>query len=133
MAATSNPGKSERLFVWVERLRRAGLIEIATSWEVSDVYARLVAERSLKFLWAGDPRRKSDKLGHDLMIAANAIAYGMPIATTNVSDFLAVHQCITLPGLYDPVNDTWHVEPATADPPVRAPDANASPWLIPAI
>jgi toxin FitB len=133
MAATSNPGKSERLLAWVYRLRHAGFIEIATSWEVSDAYARLVAERRLKFLWAGDPRRKNNKLGHDLVIAANSIAHGMPIATTNVGDFLAIHECIPLPGLYDPLNDKWHVEPGTGNPLAGTLDANTLTWLIPTI
>jgi toxin FitB len=133
MSAVANPRKSERLFAWVERLNGADFVKVDMSWQVADAYARLISERRLKFLWTGDPRQKSDKVGHDLMIAANSIAYSMPIATHNVRDYLAIQECIPLPGLYDPVAEKWYVEPRRADSASLDPMTQNSPRPIPAI
>lgn len=112
MAVVPNPAKSERLFAWVDSVMRAGFIQIDMNWDVTRAYAKLLSERRLKSLWAADIRRCNDKVGHDLMIAAHAIAYGMPIASTNVRDFMSIHECHALPGLYDPMTDEWHVRSA---------------------
>jgi toxin FitB len=115
MSAVSNPGKSERLFAWVDSVMRAGFIQIDMNWDVTRAYAKLLSERRLKSLWAADIRRSNDKVGHDLMIAAHAIAYGMPIASNNVRDFISIHECHALPGLFDPLTDEWHVRPSVDD------------------
>lgn len=133
MSAVSNPGKSERLFAWVDSVMRAGFIQIDMNWDVTGTYAKLLAERRLKSLWATDIRRCNDKVSHDLLIAAHAIAHGMPIATNNIRDFMSIHECQPLPGLYNPIMDEWHVRPPVDDQGALPSGARASPRLISAI
>lgn len=110
LAEEANAAKSSRLFAWIETLEQTGFIEIEVSREVVDIYAKLTSIKALKHLWSADPRRKNCSLGHDLMIAAFSIAYGMPIATRNGRDFAAIHDHCPLPGLYDPFDDKWLLE-----------------------
>jgi predicted nucleic acid-binding protein len=61
-----------------------------------------------------DPVSKKTKTGADLAIASIAIAHSAVVVTGNRSDFLAINQHFPLPGLYDPFESQWLVEPPTA-------------------
>lgn len=58
--------------------------------------------------------RKS-KTGADLAIAAIAIAHGAVIATNNDRDYLAIDRHFPLPGLFNPLTETWRIERRSAE------------------
>lgn len=51
------------------------------------------------------------RLGGDAMLAALSISHRIPIATMNTRDFLYIHRLFPLPGLYNPQEDFWAIEP----------------------
>jgi hypothetical protein len=57
---------------------------------------------------AKDPRLR---FGCDPEIAATAIVHGLPLASTDVTDFMRIHQHFPIPGLYCPIGGRWHVPP----------------------
>lgn len=55
---------------------------------------------------------RSQATGADLAIAAIALGAGAMVATANVGHFLQISAVFPLPGLFDPLTQTWHVHPA---------------------
>jgi hypothetical protein len=62
-------------------------------------------------MWTVQREQKSNRFGHDLMIAAVAITHRIPIITANVEDFLRIDEHFPLPGLHHPMKARWFVEP----------------------
>jgi toxin FitB len=58
-----------------------------------------------------DPTTRKTKTGADLAIASIAIAHHAVVTTGNGSDFLVINRHFQLPGLYDPFNGKWLIEP----------------------
>ncbi len=71
---------------------------------------RMWTRPSLNDFIVNDPRAKKAKSGADLTIAACAIASDMILVTANVADFKLIHAEFPLPGLYNPLEDKWHVD-----------------------
>ncbi len=71
---------------------------------------RMWTRPSLNNFIVNDPRSKRVKSGADLTIAACAIASDMTLATDNVGDFEQIHAEFPLPGLYNPLTNTWYVD-----------------------
>jgi predicted nucleic acid-binding protein len=57
-----------------------------------------------------DQRAKGVATGSDLAIAAIAIAANAAVASSNVKHFLQIHAVFPLPGLFDPMDQMWHVQ-----------------------
>ncbi len=107
----TNPIKAVKLSAWYHDLVRSGVPIIETDREISETWGVLAADPRLQRLAPVNPdiRSKKQRGGQDLHIAAAALVHRLPIATMNVSDFMLINECYPLPGVYDPLNDVWHV------------------------
>ncbi|WP_245512521.1 PIN domain-containing protein [Rhizobium leguminosarum] len=103
----TNPIKAVKLSAWYHQLVQAGIPIIETDREVSETWGVLSADPRLQRLTQGGNGKKP-RGGQDLHIAAAALVRRLPIATMNVSDFMLIHECYPLPGIYDPLADQWH-------------------------
>ena len=104
---STNPIKAVKLSAWYHQLVRAGIPIVETDREVSETWGVLSADPRLQGLSQSGGRKKP-RGGQDLHIAAAALVRRLPIATMNVADFMLIHECYPLPGIYDPLNDRWH-------------------------
>jgi predicted nucleic acid-binding protein len=130
-----DPERAEQIMVWVRHILAARFSTPEMTPKVAEVYAHMTTEPSLRNMWTVQQAQKSNRMGHDLMLAAVAITHGLPILTGNVSDFLRIHDRFPLPGLYHPLQARWYLPP---DRTIRLPsfDRNAhdrSYWLLPSI
>ncbi|WP_261320399.1 type II toxin-antitoxin system VapC family toxin [Rhizobium leguminosarum] len=106
-----DPERAARITEWVDRIVAADFPMPAMSHAAAATYARMTSIPALKHFWTIQKGQKSSSLGHDVMIAALAITYQLPILTANTADYLRIHEWCTLPGLYHPLEACWHVEP----------------------
>lgn len=109
-----NERRSGELQTWIEEIRAVDFAMLDMTWEVADIYGLLSSTRTLKHLWVPCPSAKHDGIGHDLMVAAVAIAHETPIITGNTKDFLKIHEVLELPGLFDPLKEIWLLPPERA-------------------
>ena len=117
LALRTDPQRAERLQRWIDAIMQVDFRFAEMTVAVSDLYAHMTTVGPLKNLWCPDPSQKRAKMGHDLMIAALAITHQMPIATSNVRDFVWINEYFPLPGLFDPVRSEWHIRTQGSIPP----------------
>jgi predicted nucleic acid-binding protein len=113
--ADENPGKAARLADWYDDIVASGTPIIETGLEVAKIWGRLASDSRLNNLRVHHAGQRKFRALQDLHIAAAAIANGSAIATVDVDDFMLIHRCHPLPGVYNPATDVWH-----AGDPVRA-------------
>ncbi|WP_368517254.1 type II toxin-antitoxin system VapC family toxin [Rhizobium sp.] len=115
-----NPEKAAFLLAWFEDLLQKRMTFIDMTVEGARLLGRMAACRALRHVFETPPlvnrngeRIKNDKikLGADAMIAAMSIAHNIPIATSNLRDFVNIHSYFPIPGLYDPQADDWVIDP----------------------
>lgn len=111
-----DPEKAARIFAWVDSILEADFPTSEMSPAAASSYAFMTSIPALKHLWTIQKQQRSSRLGHDVMIAALAVAHRLPILTTNPADYLKINSCYPLPGVYHPLEARWHV-----DPPVPVP------------
>ncbi|WP_312894091.1 type II toxin-antitoxin system VapC family toxin [Rhizobium laguerreae] len=130
-----DPERAARITVWVDRIVAANFPMPEMSHAAATTYARMTSIPALKHLWTIQKRQKSTRLGHDVMIAALAITYQLPILTVNIPDYLKIHEWCPLPGLYHPLEAHWHVAPPfeVALPPFDRELPDPSDILLPKI
>lgn len=106
-----DPDKAERIMAWVRRILATSFRVPDMTAEVAEIYAHMTSVPSLRNMWTVQREQKSNRLGHDLMLAAVSIAHQLPILTANVSDFMRIHDRFPLPGLYHPLEGRWCLPP----------------------
>lgn len=118
---TSDPAVAARVRAVVEDLDRADFTYFGMGKAVEDVLAGMMANRKLKNFWQPQPDSRSERVSHDLMIAATSIAYDTCIVTTD-GDYEVIDRYHRLPGVYDPLKGRWLVEPVASIelPPIRS-------------
>lgn len=123
MVCATNPVKAVKLSAWYHALVHSEIPIIPTDREISEIWGVLAADPRLGRLIPGGGKRPRG--GQDLHIAAAALVKRLPIATMNVADFMLIHECYPLPGIYDPLNDRWHtrMEPLADQYPFEDADA----------
>jgi predicted nucleic acid-binding protein len=110
----ANPRKAQQLAEWFEELLGHNFLMPQLTPHVASIMAEMATTGSLKNYWLGAPEHEKSrklKFGSDPIIAATAIAHGMPIATVDARDYMLIHHYFPLPGLYDPIADEWVVDP----------------------
>lgn len=129
----TDPEKADRISEWVAKVRATDFVVLDMTLEVAAVYARLTSTPALKHLWIPNPQMKRSRLGHDLMVAAISVTYEVPIITGNFTDFLKIDKVLSLPGVYQPMTGTWHIEPSfpVLLPEYRAEEADPTVGLLP--
>ncbi len=106
-----DPEKADRIKSWVRQILSTDFTILEMSPDVADLYARMTCKPCLRHMWTIQRHEKHNRLGHDLMFAAVAIAYEVPILTANISHFLEIHGHFPLPGLHQPMEARWYVAP----------------------
>jgi len=106
-----NPRKCEELKTWVASVLSTDFPVLEMTPDVAMIYARMTSIPRLRHMWTVQRDQKRNRLGHDLMIAAVAIAHDVPVMTANISDFMTIQEEFPLPGLYHPMTSCWHVWP----------------------
>jgi toxin FitB len=119
-AKLSNAATAESVQQWFDGLLRVGrphVLPLGT--EAALLLGRMNETPALRNFLAQDRATKKTKTGADLAIASIAIAHNAVVATGNGSDFLVIHRHFRLPGLYDPFQGKWLIEPpdSTSDEP----------------
>lgn len=110
----ANPGKALQLSEWFKELLAHDFLMPELTCDVADIMAAMATTGALRNYWLGAPEHEKSKrlkFGSDPIIAATAIAHGMPIATIDARDYMLIHHYYPLPGLYDPVAGEWVVDP----------------------
>ncbi len=116
LIAGTEPDRAAKLRRWRAHLLSLDFNIPDTTPEVGEIVAQMACKGPLKDHWIlwpdnnGAVRRKL-KFGTDPMIAATAIAHGMPIATMNIKDFVLIDRYFPLPGVFDPLSMEWIIEP----------------------
>lgn len=106
-----DPVRAAEIEFWVKRILATAFPRPEMSLEVAVVYAKMTAVPPLRNMWTIQKNQRSSRLGHDLMIAAVAIAHRLPLMSANVDDYMRIHDYFPLPGLYHPLEAKWHVRP----------------------
>jgi len=107
-----DPQRALLIADWVDELISMAFPFPEMTAEVATVYAGMTSVPALRHMWTVQRGQKSNRLGHDLMISAVAIAHRMPILTGNVDDFLEINEHFALPGVYHPMRAQWFVDPS---------------------
>ena len=113
----SDHAVAERVRNWLDGMLRDGQPRIVDfDVRAAIMLGRMWATPSLSHFIANDPRSRKIKSGADLAIAATAIARDMVVVTGNVGDFVTINTTFALPGLFNPFNGHWAVQPAVGIP-----------------
>ncbi len=107
-----DPAKAARIMEWVRQILDTRFPSPEMTAEVAVIYAHMTSVPSLRHMWTVQRHEKSNRLGHDLMIASLSIVHQLPILTGNVTDFERIDCHFPLPGVYQPMQAIWHVQPA---------------------
>lgn len=108
-ASAKDPVRAVRLSNWYQRVMSAGFPVLDTTKDVAEVWGILAADPRLRNLVVGHAHAKKPRNGQDIHIAAFALVHRLPIATMNVRDFELIDRCYPLPGIYNPMEERWHV------------------------
>lgn len=106
-----NPARAIAIANWAKELIATPFHFPEMTADVAMKYAEMTAVPSLKHMWTVHSGQKSNRLGHDLSIAAVSIIHRIPIMSANVHDYLVIDQMFPLPGLYHPVEARWYINP----------------------
>ncbi|KQQ79378.1 hypothetical protein ASF70_01435 [Rhizobium sp. Leaf321] len=110
-----DPVKAGRLTAWYAHVIASGVPIAETGPEVAQAWGVLATDQRLKNLRIQRDNQRRERPLQDLHIAAAAIAHNAVIATLDVHDFMLIHRCHALPGVYNPAEGKWY-----ACDPVRA-------------
>lgn len=119
-AKRSNAAIADSVQQWFDGLLRVGkphVLPLGT--DAALLLGRMNETPALRNFLLQDPATQKSKTGADLAIASIAIAHNAVVVTGNGSDFLLINRHFPLPGLYDPFNAKWLIEPpdSTSDEP----------------
>lgn len=106
-----DPRRAAEIHIWVKQVLATAFPRPDMSPEVASVYAQMTSLPCLKQMWTIQKDQRSSRMGHDLMVAAVAIAHRLPIMSANVPDYLRINEHFPLPGLYHPLQAQWHLRP----------------------
>ncbi len=106
----TDPIRAVKLSRWYQGLLKKNIPIIESDLQVVELWGVLAADKRLQnhFIPRTDGKQRRHRGGQDVHIAAAALAHRLPIATMNVSDFMRIHECYPLPGIYNPATGVWH-------------------------
>jgi toxin FitB len=111
-ARGSNAATADSVQQWFTGLLLVGkphVLPLGT--DAALLLGRMNETPALRNFLVQDPATRKTKTGADLAIAAIAIAHSAVVATGNGNDFLVIDRHFHLPGLYDPFNGKWLIQP----------------------
>lgn len=119
-ARGQHPTVARHVEAWLIGMLAVGEPQVLPlDFEAARVLGRMYEHPALRHFIVTDPQAREQATGADLAIAAIAIAVNATVATHNVGHFLQINAVFPLPGLFDPLDQTWHVRPTGAPPDTR--------------
>lgn len=107
LVADDSPVKAALLRNWLNNLLTSDIVWLEMTMEAARIYALMTTCMPLKHLWCPSPSTRRPGLGMDVLIAAQSIASGIPLATLNDKHFRLIDQYFPLPGIFNPSCDVW--------------------------
>jgi predicted nucleic acid-binding protein len=107
--ARENQNAASELWRWLDSITETAFEYPIATPEVARVLGHMLCCRPLTNLWFKDAEHDKRKPGQDLFIAATAIVYHLPIATTDGTDFELINRYYPLPGVFNPAFNVWVV------------------------
>lgn len=107
LEADGRTEKAVSLRCWLNDLLSADIDWLEIDAETARLYARMTTVMPLKHLWCPNPSVRRPGLGMDVLIAAQSIVSGIPVATLNDKHFRMIDQFFPLPGIRNPSIDEW--------------------------
>ena len=109
-ARAQHPATAAEVETWLTGLIALGAPQVLPmNVEAARLLGRMYECPPLRHFIVTDPTAKKPATGIDLAIAAIAIEARAAVATNNVEHFLQINRAFPLPGLFDPIHQTWHV------------------------
>lgn len=133
-SAERDPARAAMLREWL-RLERDRFDVVADSGEnFQKALAGMVACKAIQSLWTCAPAAKQFSFRQMLWVAAAAISNELPIATKSTRIYGEIDRHIPLPGIYNPIDMSWHTRTAIRTKRVRvrrrATDAGADASVV---
>lgn len=116
LLTATNPEKAAAISQWVGQVLATDFVRLDMSPGAAAIYAEMTSVPALRSMWTVQRGEKANRLGHDLMIASVAIAHRAVILTANTRDYIRIDERFPLPGVFNPVEGRWHVQPAAQVP-----------------
>ena len=106
-----DPEQTRRIEQMLDDIENSGFLHLKPRRDTERIYASMMATPALKHFWFPPSATKHWRINHDPMIAAIAITHEAIIITSD-TDFKFIDRYFPLPGVYDPLLETWSVQPA---------------------
>jgi predicted nucleic acid-binding protein len=106
-----DPARGRAYSKWIDGLLETDIWLPPVNVGVRRLMAEMASTPALAKFWTSNKTPPAMRFGCDPEIAATAIVHDLPIASTDVSDFLEINDHFPLPGLYGPLTGKWHVAP----------------------
>ncbi|MGF9564693.1 hypothetical protein AAIH70_14360 [Neorhizobium sp. BT27B] len=103
----SHPLKAVGLELWLAEANERWPVLVGREREFLRVEAEMLECVPLKNIWMPQPRSTRPGFGHQVSIAATAIAYDLPIASYGVDTYAIIDSHFQLPGLIDAKTGNW--------------------------
>jgi predicted nucleic acid-binding protein len=111
-ARAQHPGAANDAERWLTGMLAVGEPQVLPmNVQAARLLGRMYETPALRHFVMTDPKAKDPATGSDVAIAAIAIAANATVATNNIRHFLQINDVFPLFGLFDPLNQTWHVRP----------------------
>lgn len=107
LRSQTSPQHAAWLRHWVNLMLTTDMRFLPADEKTCTVYAKLITIPELRGLWMINERGRDKFPGQDLMVAATAVAYELPIATMNSKDYRLVDSKLPLPGILDLNTGKW--------------------------
>jgi predicted nucleic acid-binding protein len=107
-----NDALAQEIERWLEALLAASELNILTlDVAASRLLGKMHETPALRHFITTDPNAREQATGADLAIAAISITAGCVVVSENTRHLLQIDKAFPLPGLFNPIDRTWHVEP----------------------
>jgi predicted nucleic acid-binding protein len=107
-----NDALAQEIERWLEALLAASELNILNlDVAASRLLGKMHETPALRHFITTDPNAREQANGADLAIAAISITAGCVVVTENTRHLLQIDKAFPLPGLFNPIDQTWHVEP----------------------
>lgn len=111
LLSKTDPVRGNAFARWLDQLLETDIWIPPVGVDVRGLIARMSLTPDLASFWVSNSKQRKMKFGCDPEIAATSIVHRLPIASTDISDYMRIHRYFPIPGLYCPLRGRWHIDP----------------------